>query len=96
MTSKRVLEKYDIVDRLHLDGHGRKKGAHGKVYVATDRYTVQFVALKRQRTPSDTVASEFKFYKALSQDPHPNVMRLLDHFQFPGVRTSVSCLSSWT
>ena len=83
MTSKRVLEKYDIVDRLHLHGHA-SRGAYGKVYVATDRYTGQFVALKRQSTPSQAASDEFRFYKALSQDPHPNVMRLLDHFLFPG------------
>ena len=60
------------------------KGQYGKVYVATDRFSGQFVALKRQRTPSQTAVDEVQFYKALRQDPHPNVMRLLDHFQFPG------------
>ena len=83
MTPNRVLERYDIVDRLHLHGHA-SKGQYGKVYVATDRYTGQFVALKRQRTPSQTAADEFRFYKGLRQDPHPNVMRLFDRFQFPG------------
>ena len=56
------------------------KGSFGRVYVAVDSLTQQTVAVKRQVLPSDAASKELAFYLALSQAPHPNVMRLLDHF----------------
>ena len=71
------------MDRLHTEGEAAS-GGYGRIYVATDERTGDVVAVKRQTTPSQAAAKEFNFYKALSQDPHPNVMRLLDSFLYPG------------
>ena len=80
--TQRVLDRYDIVDRLHSRG-AVAGGGHASVFVAEDRTTGQLVAVKRQQTPSDTVAREYRFFRSLGQHLHPNVMRLLDSFVWP-------------
>ena len=80
--TQRVLDMYDIVDRLHSRG-AVAGGGHASVFVAEDRTTGQLVAVKRQQTPSDTVAREYRFFRSLGQHEHPNVMRLLDSFVWP-------------
>ena len=79
---QRVLDRYDIVDRLHSAG-AVASGGHASVFVAEDRTTGQLVAVKRQQTPSDTVAREFRFFRNTRQHEHPNLMRLLDSFIWP-------------
>ena len=71
------------MDRLHSHG-SVAGGGYGSVFVAEDRTTGQLVAVKRQPTPSDTVAREFRFFRSLGQYEHPNVMKLLDQFVWPG------------
>ena len=55
-------------------------GSYGRVYIAIDRNTGATVAVKRQEVPCTTAARELAFYMALKQNPHPNIMSLLDSF----------------
>ncbi len=56
------------------------RGSYGKVYVALDRETGETVAVKRQQLPSRAATTELSIFKALSQVPHQNVLRLLNSF----------------
>ena len=55
-------------------------GSFGRVYAAVDLQSDNTVVVKRQSVSSSAASRELLWYKALSQVPHPNVMKLLHHF----------------
>lgn len=71
--------------RIGEGGRGAiAQGSFGKVYVAHDKQTGECVAVKRQELPSTAAARELSMFRALSQEPHPHVMTLLNHFECRG------------
>ena len=68
------------------------RGTLGKVYVAVDTLTEETVAVKRQVLPSDAASRELLFYSALSQYPHPSVMRMRSHFISDANDAHIRCL----